>query len=310
MRRLIFSLRPADAITILFLLFLSVLTIIFWEDIPRPFFLMSIYASLFISQIIVIAYQDHSHLSGILHDIVFPVACVLFIFDSLGWIVHYVNPEDVDFLLIRLDYLIFKVHPTVLLERITSPLLTDILQLAYTSYYFIPLIFGISLLRENQREKFDRTLFLILFCFYLSYLGYILMPAIGPRFTIDHLQTIELHGLFIAGPIQKLLNQLEGIKRDAFPSGHTAIALVILYLSFQFEKRLFYVFLPMVSALVFSTVYCRYHYVVDVIAGIGLAIFTIMFGQVIYDWWIKEQRGVKTPEKAFAYNSNDVKHNL
>ena len=302
MRRLIFGLRPADALTILFLLFLSVLTIIFWEDIPKAPFLMSIYVSLLVSQIIVILFQDHGRLSGILHDIIFPVACVLFIFDSLGWIVHYVHPEDVDFLLIRLDYLIFKAHPTVLLERITSPLLTDVLQLAYTSYYFIPLIFAISLLRDNQREEFDKTLFLVLLCFYLSYIGYILMPAIGPRFTIDHLQTTELHGLFIAGPIQKLLNQLEGIKRDAFPSGHTAIPLVILYLSFQFKRRLFYLFLPMVSALIFSTVYCRYHYVVDVIGGIALAVLTILFGQVIYDWWIKEQQGFKTSEKVYAYN--------
>jgi membrane-associated phospholipid phosphatase len=302
MRRLIFGLRAADALTILFLLFLSVLTIIFWEEIPKAPFLMSIYVSLLVSQIIVILFQDHGRLSSILHDIIFPVACVLFIFDSLGWIVHYVHPEDVDFLLIRLDYLIFKAHPTVLLERITSPLLTDILQLAYTSYYFIPLIFAISLIRDNRTEEFDKTLFLVLLCFYLSYIGYILMPAIGPRFTIDHLQTTELHGLFIAGPIQKLLNQLEGIKRDAFPSGHTAIPLVILYLSFRIKRRLFYAFLPMVSALIFSTVYCRYHYVVDVIGGIALAVLTILFGQVIYDWWIKEQQGFKTVEKVYAYN--------
>ncbi len=113
--------------------------------------------------------------------------------------------------------MIFQGHPTVMLEKIMSPLLTDVLQLAYSTYYFIPIIFGVTLLRNNQRREFDRTLFLILFCFYLSYLGYILMPAIGPRFTINHLQTTELRGLFVAEPIQNLLNQLEGIKRDAFP---------------------------------------------------------------------------------------------
>jgi len=304
MRRVIFGLRPADALTISFLLFLAALTMIFWEDIPKAPFLMSIYVSLVVSQIIVIMLQNRGRFFGVLHDIIFPVTCVLFVFDSLGWIVHYVNPEDVDFFLIRLDYLIFNAHPTVLLERITSPLLTDILQLAYTSYYFIPLIFAITLLRDNQRGEFDKTLFLVLLCFYLSYIGYILMPAIGPRFTIDHLQTVELPGFFIAGPIQKLLNHLEGIKRDAFPSGHTAIPLVVLYLSFQFKRRLFYVFLPMVSALIFSTVYCRYHYVVDVIGGFGLAILTILFGEITYDRWLKEHQRFKTPEKVSAYSTN------
>ena len=302
MRRLIFGLRPADALTILFLLFLSVLTIIFYRNIPEAPFFMGMYVSLLVSQVIVIRLQNRDRFFRILYDIIFPVACVLFIFDSLGGIVHYVNPKDVDFFLISLDYHIFNAHPTVLLERITSPMLTDILQLAYTSYYFIPLIFAITLLRDNQRGEFDKTLFLILLCFYLSYIGYILMPAIGPRFTIDHLQTVELRGFFVAEPIQRLLNQIEGIKRDAFPSGHTAIPLVVLYLAYRFKRGLFWLFLPIVSALIFSTVYCRYHYVVDVIGGVGLAVVTILFGQIIYDWWIKEQQRFKITEKVTSCN--------
>ena len=54
MRRLIFGLRPADALTILFLLFLSVLTIIFYRNIPEAPFFMGMYMSLLVSQVIVI----------------------------------------------------------------------------------------------------------------------------------------------------------------------------------------------------------------------------------------------------------------
>jgi membrane-associated phospholipid phosphatase len=226
---------------------------------------------------------------GLFYDLIFPILCVLVIFDSLEWLVHYVNPEDIDPILIRLDYLIFNNHPTIILERIMSPLLTDILQIAYSTYYFIPISFGGVLLLNNQREEFNRTLFLILFCFYLSYLGYILMPALGPRFTISHLQTTELQGLFIAEPLQKLLNKLEGIKRDAFPSGHTAVAVTVLYLAYRFKKRFFWILLPIVAALIFSTVYCRYHYVVDIIAGFGLTLLTIFLGEWYYEWWLKGQ---------------------
>jgi membrane-associated phospholipid phosphatase len=226
---------------------------------------------------------------SLFYDIIFPVTCVLVIFDSLGWLVHYVNPEDIDPILIRLDYMIFKNHPTVLLERITSPLLTDMLQIAYCTYYFIPISFGIFLLRNKQREEFNRTLFLILFCYYLSYLGYILMPALGPRFTINHLQTTELQGFIIAEPIQRLLNQLEGIKRDAFPSGHTGIVVLVLYLAYRFERRFFWLLLPIVIALIFSTVYCRYHYVVDIIAGFGLTLLSVLLGEWYYERWLKWQ---------------------
>jgi membrane-associated phospholipid phosphatase len=288
--RTVLKQRPADAVTIIFLLFLTVLTVIFYRDIPRAPFLVGLYSIFLIIQVVIIKVKHNSRFMSLFYDIIFPVACVLVIFDSLGWLVHYVNPEDIDPILIRLDYMIFKNHPTVLLERITSPLLTDMLQIAYCTYYFIPISFGIFLLRNKQREEFNRTLFLILFCYYLSYLGYILMPALGPRFTINHLQTTELHGLIIAEPIQRLLNQLEGIKRDAFPSGHTGIAVLVLYLAYRFERRFFWILLPVVSALIFSTVYCRYHYVVDIIAGFGLTLLSVLLGEWYYERWLKWQQ--------------------
>lgn len=289
MRRIILKQRPADAVTIIFLLFLSALTLIFYQHIPKAPFLISLYSIFFIAQIILIRFKNNGRFMGLFYDLIFPILCVLVIFDSLEWLVHYVNPEDIDPILIRLDYLIFNNHPTIILERVMSPLLTDILQIAYSTYYFIPTSFGVVLLLNNQREEFNRTLFLILFCFYLSYLGYILMPALGPRFTISHLQTTELQGLFIAEPLQKLLNKLEGIKRDAFPSGHTAVAVTVLYLAYRFKKRFFWILLPIVSALIFSTVYCRYHYVVDIIAGFGLTLLTIFLGEWYYEWWLKGQ---------------------
>src|SRR4030066_1279181 len=217
MRKVIFGLRPADAVTILFLLFLLALTIIFYEHVPKSFILISIFSILTVSQVITIKAKNRNNFLGIFHDVIFPTICVLMIFDSLGSLVHYINSEDIDPILIRFDYMLFQGHPTVMLEKIMSPLLTDLLQLAYSTYYFIPIIFGVTLLRNNQRKEFDRSLFLILFCFYLSYLGYIIWPALGPRFALDHLQTQRLEGFFIAEPIQNLLNRLEGIKRDAFP---------------------------------------------------------------------------------------------
>lgn len=289
MRRIILKQRPADAVTIIFLLFLSALTLIFYQHIPKAPFLISLYSIFFIAQIILIRFKNNGRFIGFFYDLIFPILCVLVIFDSLEWLVHYVNPEDIDPILIRLDYLIFNNHPTIILERVMSPLLTDILQIAYSTYYFIPISLGVVLLLNNQREEFNRTLFLILFCFYLSYLGYILMPALGPRFTISHLQTTELQGLFIAEPLQKLLNKLEGIKRDAFPSGHTAVAVTVLYLAYRFKKRFFWILLPIVAALIFSTVYCRYHYVVDIIAGFGLTLLTIFLGEWYYGWWLKGQ---------------------
>ncbi|TAL24182.1 MAG: phosphatase PAP2 family protein [Nitrospirae bacterium] len=285
--RMIFKIRPADTLTVVFVGILLLLTIAFNSAIPNRLLLISIYSSLLITQFILIKAKDKNRFLRFTYDLIFPVITVLIIFDSLGWIVHYINPVDIDPLLIKLDYMIFGNHPTVMLEAIMNPLLTDILQIAYSTYYFLPVIFGIVLIKNDQREEFNRSLFLILFCFYLSYIGYIIWPAIGPRFTLDHLQTQKLRGFLIAEPIQNLLNRLEGVKRDAFPSGHTGIALTVLFLAYRYNRRLFLIYLPVVTLLIISTVYCRYHYVVDVIAGFGLTAITFLIGERYYNWWEK-----------------------
>ena len=289
---ILFKQRPADLVTLIFLLFLNALTVIFYSVVPKALFLIGLYSVLIIVQVVLVRFQNQGNFVGILHAIIFPIICVFLVFDSLGQLVHYINPTDIDPLLIRIDYMIFHNHPTVMLEKIMRPLLTDILQLAYASYYFIPISFGVLLFKTGRKKEFDRSVFLILFCFYLSYLGYLLFPALGPRFYLNNFQTTELHGFLISEPIQNLLNRLEGIKRDAFPSGHTAITVLVLCLAYRYNKVFFRIALPIVSALVFATVYCRYHYVIDVIAGFLLTSVSLVLGERYYAWWEQIQNGL------------------
>jgi membrane-associated phospholipid phosphatase len=285
--RTLLTLRPADSVTIIFLLFLMVVTLGFHERVSHVKTLVLTYSALMAVQVFLIRYHETSSQNRALdmvRCVVFPVVCVLVIFDSLGWLVHAINPKDIDPLLIRLDYLVFRGYPTVMLESFQNPWLTDILQIAYSSYYFLPITLGVLLKVQKREEAFDRTVFLILLCFYLSYVGYLLFPALGPRYTMNHLQSTDLQGLFVTGPIQELLNRIEGIKRDAFPSGHTGVALVVLGLAYRFHKPFFSVALPVVALLIFSTVYCRYHYVVDVVGGVLLAAITFIIGDRYYGY--------------------------
>ena len=285
--KIFLKLRPADFLNFLFLLFLTSVTAVFHQKTEHPSFLILLYSAMVLVQAFLILVKDSGRLIRLVYDLIFPTFSILVIFDSLEKLVHYINPRDVDPLLIRMDYMLFGGYPTVMFEDVMAPLLTDILQVAYSSYYFLPITLGAVLISRKNHAAFDRSLFLIMLCFYLSYIGYMLMPAIGPRYTMAHLQNSELGGLFLAGHIQDILNRLEGVKRDAFPSGHTGIALTVLYLAFRFEKGLFRVFLPFVLALIFSTVYCRYHYVVDVLAGVFLALITILAGEAYYGYWAK-----------------------
>ena len=153
---------------------------------------------------------------------------------------------DVDPSLIRIDYFLFGVHPTVWMERWIVPWLTDVLSLAYFSYYFLPVTLVLDALSEESKEDFNEAVFVVLFGYYLSFIGYILFPAIGPRYTLTHLQSVPLEGSFLTDFVRDILNAAEHNKRDCMPSGHTQIALMVLFLSYRFKRILFYILLPFV----------------------------------------------------------------
>ena len=54
----------------------------------------------------------------------------------------------------------------------------------------------------------------------------------------------------------------------ALPSSHVAVALCTVFFSFRYLRRIRYVHLAVAVLLCLATVYCRYHYVVDVLAGL------------------------------------------
>jgi membrane-associated phospholipid phosphatase len=130
----------------------------------------------------------------------------------------------------------------------------------------------------------------LLLGYYICYMGYIFMPAIGPRFTLASLQQIPLKGGVIMNTVVDTLNALEGNQRDCFPSGHTQTVLISLWFAFKYRRPLFWIYLPIIIALIISTVYLRYHYVIDLVAGFAAAGITLLLGTRLWAWWLY-QRG-------------------
>ncbi len=285
MRRL----TPTQGLTFLFLIGLFLLTLFFKEKIPlwrsQLLFYTLLLGLLFLLKI----YADRRGargLGGFLNDFS-PILFVILTYQSLGNLIQYLWP-DVDPYLIRIDFSLFGVHPTVWLQRWITPWLTDLLSLAYLSYYFLPVILIVTLYLKGKKE-FNQAIFILTFGYYLSFVGYILFPAIGPRFTQAHLYTVPLEGSWITDFVRDTLNALEHNKRDCMPSGHTQIALMVLFLSHRYERILFYLFLPVVCGLIFSTIYLRYHYVIDLMAGSVFAIASVFIATRLYNLWKAER---------------------
>src|SRR6185295_17035573 len=147
--------------------------------------------------------------------------------------------------------------------------------------YFIAIALGFVLWRRSTADL-RRFIFTLTLCYYVSYVGYFVVPALGPRFALAASHTVVLETTAVSAAIERTLNELEHTKLDVFPSGHTMIAATVLLVAYRRARDAFRWLLPIATCLVLSTVYCRYHYVVDVLAGLVLAIVTVPVGDRVY----------------------------
>ena len=81
------------------------------------------------------------------------------------------------------------------------------------------------------------------------------------------------------------MNFVKRNKNNVFPSGHVMVTCVCLLLAWSEDRRLFFWLLPVGLGVFVSTVYCRYHYVINVIAGLALALPMPALGNCLYRRW-------------------------
>ena len=204
----------------------------------------------------------------------YPMILIPSAFREMHWLVPLVHPFDdfrFDAMLKAWDLRIFGVDSGWLTDRIGHPVLTDVLTLCYASYYFLPILLGLSLHLRGRRAEFETAMTAVVAAFLLSYLGYVAVPAVGPYYFLSVGETHpSLHGVVVAGPVRDLLKSLEWTMPDAFPSGHTMVTLITLHYAWRHARRLAYVLLPVGAGLIVATVYLRYHYWLDVAVGVAL----------------------------------------
>jgi hypothetical protein len=294
-RKSISLLAPVDIVSIAFLFFLIGLNLVFLGRVRAWLEIISIDLAV-IALILAFAYLAESKKSKLLVGLhrwyCYPF--IIFVFKEIHLMVRPIHPTDYDGLFIAIDRWIFGVNPTQWIAQCAHPWLTEILQISYFSYYVLFLILGVELYRRYPVAEFDHAAFLVVYGFYLSYLGYFLLPAVGPRFTLHDFYAInkELPGLLFTAPIRDFINAGESIsftlpnaaalvQRDVFPSGHTQMSLVVVYLSHLYRLKARWITTLLATLLIIGTVYLRYNYVIDLVGGVLFFAFTIWSGKRI-----------------------------
>jgi len=314
LKKLISYLAPVDVVSIVFMLFLIALNLIFFGRVSAWLGIIIINIVVIVA-IFLMAYLAETKKIKLLTGIhrFYSYLFVLFVFKEIYLMVRPIHPVDYDWLLISIDHWFFGVNPTQWIAQFAHPVLTEIFQIAYFSYYILFLMLGIELYRRYTIDEFDHGAFLVVYGFYLSYLGYFLLPAVGPRFTLHNFYALdqELPGLLFTTPMRNFINAGESIssslpnvvqyvQRDVFPSGHTQLTLIVVYLAHQYRLKTRWVMTVLAGLLIVGTIYLRYHYVIDLFGGALFFIFTIWSGNKIQAWWEKQVK-IKN-EKIFETN--------
>jgi membrane-associated phospholipid phosphatase len=206
-------------------------------------------------------------------------------------------PAFLDPFFIRVERAIFGFQPSIeFMNALPYAWVSEVLYIAYFSFYFM--IGGVALLLYIfKRDKYFHYVSVVSFIFMSCCFVYIFLPVIGPRIFWDPAAYYPLPAdvapavapvfpaAVTSGPFYRLMATLyRGFEAPgcAFPSGHITISIVTVVFSFRYLRRIRWFHLAVAILLGLATVYCRYHYVTDVVAGCVAAAALIPIGDRLY----------------------------
>jgi membrane-associated phospholipid phosphatase len=167
------------------------------------------------------------------------------------------------------DAWLFGDTPSVLIEPWMAPWLSDVMSICY--FLFLPYL-AISLVWYLFSPLALALRFYTgLFALYgVGFLGYLCVPAAGPYLAMQEAFSRPIEGSWITSLNAAVIGAGSN-GTDVFPSLHVAVSCYLLFFDRRFKPWRFRIYLVPCVGLWASTVYLRYHYFVDLLAGYALA---------------------------------------
>ena len=289
--RHLFRLRLEELLALVFFVPMSILTLAYaGEEGFTPGNIERYFAVLVLVLLFVVVVRRNRYLQ-ILRDLL-PIACCVVIYLNLHDLIHFVNTRDKDDVLLKIDAWLFGVQPSLWLEHFVHPWIIDYTTICYSLFYFYGPLVMLALYFRHEYHTFRQFVVSGLLCFYVGYFVYILVPAIGPRYSLSAQYAKELIGSHYSYQLRHSIDVLQTTKRDCFPSLHNGFTLLTMLFAYKHLRGLFYFLLPFAFGLFLATIYLRYHYVIDQLAGFSLAIVCFWLGPRISDFWDRQMADV------------------
>ena len=215
----------------------------------------------------------------------YPHLFFLFCFEELAFLMTLVTPHWQDAKLIAFDYWLTGVHPSVWLEQFATPFRNDAMQLVYFTYFTYLLIVGLVLYLRRDWRGYWSAMTYSMAGYIIGYFISVCFPIEPPWFSMAG----WWKGPLVGGPFTAMMGFIEHygrVRGASFPSEHVVGATAALWAAWVYRRWLFWVLLPLYLGMCFSTIWGRYHYCADVLAGIVIGTIGYLIGR-----WIMNLRG-------------------
>lgn len=208
-----------------------------------------------------------------------PLALILLAYRQMGWMALPHGNRNFEQYWIGLDRLVLERWGLKRAIEALGPLLPNVLELSYLLVYVMPVAATAVFYAARARERLDRAYCVVLSATLTTYALYPFFPSEPPRivFPADALPAMSALRAFNL----KILGAY-GIHMSVFPSGHAAAA----FSSAFAVRRLLpehrpagRVFLWLAILIAVATVYGRYHFAIDTLAGLGMALAAAWAGR-------------------------------
>jgi hypothetical protein len=209
----------------------------------------------------------------------YPALLAVTMYDQLNPLCDALHRGLADARLQEIDQLIFHVQPAIWLAPHLGPWLNGFLMTCYASYYVWAVLVGVVYQVRRDEAAFSRWTLAFTLYILLTFGSYCLVPAEGPRFMLAGAFAHPIEGAWAGWLVEAF--RRSPFSRDCFPSGHTALTLMVLYETWKRQRWFFWLILPMNLGLIAATVACRFHYGIDLIAAVPLAVVSLWLGEAL-----------------------------
>ncbi len=283
------DIKPMDFVILSYLALLGVLVIPFHRDVHL--WLLYPAAHLIIGLLLLEFLSTASRSqSRVLHFIrtFYPIIFIALGFKELNALFTMIFPYWTTKWVIKLDLALFGTHPTVWVQKLFIPWLTELMNFFYAIFWFyIPLI-GFSLYFAGKKTETFEFLFLTVFTYAVTFILFLLFPTEGAWIALKKLHTIEPKGYFFLR-LTHWVQSRACVQGGAMPSSHVSAAFTMTWAALRYRVRFGWIFILLSIGIACATVYCRYHHAVDSIAGVINGTVLYFIGSHILKRWTLRQ---------------------